>query len=356
MRSFFAGLFASVHLVIFALFSLGLFARYVHPDVAWWLQPIALALPAAAVLLCCSTAATAFMKRWILAALGAGALLLFASRFVERPRAAAPQDVSALTVVSFNTGHVAGREDRTNRGMEVLDRTYEPDFFSLQEFPVFTYTSAGRSQRGAAPLLGTLGYNIVHPDPPKGQRHTPPIGTKLPVEQSSIVALPSPEDGGDQGVAMRAQLTWAGRSIVVYNVHLASFTQQRPWRSGEVFSLRAWLRLLRDARGAFVQRAAEAETVRAMVESEDLPVLVCGDLNTTPHQWAYSRLAAGFTDAFRAAGGFWGPTFPARLPLVRIDFILADPSWTILEAEVGPQLSPDHRPLIARLRLQEPAE
>lgn len=355
MRLLFVGLFTTVYLLVFVFFSLGLLARYVHPNAIWWLQAIALALPALAALLLCLTAAAAVVSRWILVALGAAALLLFASRYTDGSWESPPRNGDLLTVTTFNAGHVLDKRDRTSRGLEQLVRAYESDIFSLQEFPMFYDTPEGRMPRDAARLLAALDYDVLAPEPPEGHHRTPPIGTTLPVEEASVIGLGTPF-GGRRSTALRAQLSWAGRSIVVYNIHLASFSSRRPWRDGRTLSPRAWIRFLRDAKRAFLQRAAEAEEIRAHADAEEFPLLVCGDFNTTPHQWAYARLADGLTDTYRSAGELWGPTFPSSFPLVRIDFVLADASWTAVEADVGPDLPPDHRPLTVRLRLLDDDE
>ena len=40
------------------------------------------------------------------------------------------------------------------------------------------------------------------------------------------------------------------------------------------------------------ERAWEIEEVLKMIEDEDLPVIVFGDLNSTPYNWVYARLAS----------------------------------------------------------------
>ena len=80
-------------------------------------------------------------------------------------------------------------------------------------------------------------------------------------------------------------------------------------------------------------------------------MLVAGDFNSTPHQWAYRHIAQGL----RAGGG--GATFPAWRPLVQIDHVLAGPAWcieatTVLRPRAGRLIS-DHRPVVAQLRWRD---
>ncbi|MCP3915188.1 MAG: hypothetical protein GY711_06515 [bacterium] len=88
------------------------------------------------------------------------------------------------------------------------------------------------------------------------------------------------------------------------------------------------------------------------------PCVVLGDFNTTDETEAYDVFArAGLSDAFRATGGGWGPTFPVPVrylglpvpPLVRIDFVLHTAHLAASAARVGPDAGSDHYPVIAEL-------
>jgi endonuclease/exonuclease/phosphatase family metal-dependent hydrolase len=83
-----------------------------------------------------------------------------------------------------------------------------------------------------------------------------------------------------------------------------------------------------------------------------MPVLVVGDFNSTPHQWAYRHLAQGLQRV-----GSRDATFPADRPVVRIDHILAGPAWEVVDARVPvPRQDTaisDHRPVTAQLRWRD---
>src|SRR5690625_5969033 len=81
-----------------------------------------------------------------------------------------------------------------------------------------------------------------------------------------------------------------------------------------------------------------------MIEAEDVPVIIAGDLNSTPNNLVYRRLADGRQDVFRRAGRGWGMTYHNRLPVVRIDFILVGPEWDVVDAYVPRVWLSDHRP------------
>jgi len=80
------------------------------------------------------------------------------------------------------------------------------------------------------------------------------------------------------------------------------------------------------------------------------PTLLVGDLNMVDQNPNHRRLrAAGFSDAFRAAGWGFGATYPAKLPLVRIDYIWSSPHFIPLASAVGGDGGSDHLPIISDL-------
>jgi len=90
----------------------------------------------------------------------------------------------------------------------------------------------------------------------------------------------------------------------------------------------------------------------ALASAADLPVVLLGDLNLTPDSPAFDRLLdeAGLQDVMRGRG--WHPTWLAGFwPLaLRIDHVLVSSSLCVEQAEVGPPIGSDHRPVVARLR------
>jgi endonuclease/exonuclease/phosphatase (EEP) superfamily protein YafD len=92
------------------------------------------------------------------------------------------------------------------------------------------------------------------------------------------------------------------------------------------------------------------------------PLILLGDLNSTPTHDVYRILSTHLSDTFREAGWGFGHTYPAtggwvgRLPypgrLVRIDHIFHSADWQAEAAWVGAwDGASDHLPVIARLRL-----
>jgi endonuclease/exonuclease/phosphatase family metal-dependent hydrolase len=90
------------------------------------------------------------------------------------------------------------------------------------------------------------------------------------------------------------------------------------------------------------------------------PVVLLGDLNSTPRTRAYRRIAARLTDVQRAPGlqrGFGRRrtqrTFPTRFPTLRLDHIFVSSSIEVLDVSTIrtplARLASDHLPLVAEL-------
>ncbi|MCP5521506.1 MAG: endonuclease/exonuclease/phosphatase family protein [Verrucomicrobiales bacterium] len=83
------------------------------------------------------------------------------------------------------------------------------------------------------------------------------------------------------------------------------------------------------------------------------PVVLVGDLNTTPWSPVFRRLkkAGGLQDTL--AGRGWQPTWPAPLGFagIPIDHCLVSEEWRVAERSTGPAVGGDHLPLFVDLRL-----
>ena len=86
---------------------------------------------------------------------------------------------------------------------------------------------------------------------------------------------------------------------------------------------------------------------------QGVPRLVVGDLNATPWSSAFSILSKR---GMRRASDL-RPTWPSRWGGwfgIPIDHVVASGHWRVLQAGLGPDLGSDHRPLLARLALDDP--
>lgn len=349
----------AIDALLVVLFVAGYLAYYVRPTVLWWFELIAVFLPYLALLILAAGVLLLATGRWRLAALHGVLILLMIVRMnpldrLEGDRIAA---TDTLSVLSFNVPRWWGYEmPAKTMEMSRFVRRADPDVIGLQEADVVYQTEAPfvRAAPYVAILYDSLGYSTI------GQESTGATWTPQPVlskhrvmRQHEFKLSPSFRDTSYTYVT-RTQIEWNGRPFALYNVHLRTFGEKKPWRDERMPFLAPGnlLPYLRQYRDAYRVRAWEVEEIVKMVEQEELPVVLCGDLNSTPNNWVHRRLTDVLRDAFAEEGTGWGMTYHSRLPVVRIDYVFVSEEWDVLSARVLDARLSDHLPLLVELRLK----
>lgn len=111
--------------------------------------------------------------------------------------------------------------------------------------------------------------------------------------------------------------------------------------------------ILKKFRLAYYLRSKQAELVRREKDDSPYPTIVCGDFNDVPNSFTYSRIKGDGRDAFLARGFGIGRTFASLSPTLRIDFILTDKRFDVLQFKKTKLYYSDHYPLVADLELPE---
>jgi len=105
-----------------------------------------------------------------------------------------------------------------------------------------------------------------------------------------------------------------------------------------------------NARARNEQLAALAGTIR----EQQHPVLLIGDLNTSPWSPYFSQLLkeSGLRNSMKGFG--FQPSWPVENPLMRIpiDHMLHSPEITVHQRGIGPEIGSDHLPLIVDFSVQ----
>ncbi|MEM6287505.1 MAG: endonuclease/exonuclease/phosphatase family protein [Bacteroidota bacterium] len=364
-------LFGLLDVPLVAAVGVGLAASVLPPGPYWWAQLVAIGLPYAAWAALLVALPLIAVKRWGLAALHLALVALVAVRALPAERfSAAPPEAGDLALTTFNVPTVGPSRETLGDSVVAFVREAAPDVLVMQDAWVFA-PGVERSHLEAVQVLAVreaLPYALALPARMAGHPGWRENGTGVPmlvrqgagieiVEQEALVL--GTERDADVSLALRTHLRWNGREVVLYNLHLRSFGEAKPWADDAVRVLRpsTWVPYLRQYRRAYAQRGTEVEQIAARVEAETLPVVIAGDFNSTADNWSYRRLRrAGAIrhDAFRTRGGLaWGRTYPAARPLVRIDFVLADPALEVVAAETRDVTFSDHRPVSVHLRWRE---
>ncbi len=351
--------------LLIGAFLVGYAAPYLPPARFWWTDLVAVLLPPLGLVVSLLGFGLlgwgVYRRRWGRVA-SAGVLLgLIVVRFAPRLSVwdASTGSAETLRLMTFNVPMSFARQAPSARALEQFVQKEAPDVLALQESWIMTEPSP-RSGPGSRPwpprafLEDSLGYTLPRALPAQTMLCQPVLG-RFALDSLSVHPLPPGGDTSRCSQYTRTRFTWQDRPAVLYNLHLHTIGSVRPWEVMDDWrSLDRWRAFLRTYREGALRRAQQARLIRRRIEQETRPVLVVGDFNSTPHQWAYRHIAQGLR---RVSGrGMWGPeaTFPARRPLVRIDHVLAGPAWSVVAAH-APGLDEkvrvsDHRPVVAHLR------
>jgi endonuclease/exonuclease/phosphatase (EEP) superfamily protein YafD len=238
-------------------------------------------------------------------------------------RAASP----TLRVLTFNIWHAGG-------GVSAVIGTIQrarPDVFCLQEA-----VQGNGNPRDPVPAI-TRAFPRWH----TARRGEYLVASRYPVRRMRVLPLGPTKKHRSM---LEVVLDVRGRPVTVYNVHFKTAVHPES-------ILRHRGSLAHTMNRTAAVRRAQAEVVARRALANRGPTLVCGDFNSPPGSYTLRRLEPRFRDSFGRAGLGLGYTYPARRPLLRIDYVLASPEFAIRECQALPMGGSDHRAVVAELAL-----
>jgi endonuclease/exonuclease/phosphatase family metal-dependent hydrolase len=155
------------------------------------------------------------------------------------------------------------------------------------------------------------------------------------MELKKVTTFASPHVDAEPRGAIWARATMGTGTLDVISTHLGVHRNERSAQSRELLG-DGWL------------------------GSPDMrqPTLLCGDMNAVPQASStYRRFSSRLRDAQRALDGHRPrPTFPSRLPLLRLDHVFVSEDVEVIEVNVPwngrSRRASDHLPLIVDLELR----
>jgi endonuclease/exonuclease/phosphatase family metal-dependent hydrolase len=248
------------------------------------------------------------------------------------PLPPATREIRVL-VYNVHAGRDAAGADNLERVADVV-RATSADVVLLQEVDRGTRRSGSVDQprvlarrTGLAVAFGkTLDYD--------GGEYGIAVLTRWPIASQALIRLPveppqrrsggSYEPRGAQRVVVRAPVG----EVVLINTHLD------PSRDDHY-------------------RRQEIQTVLTIAQDAGGVPLVGGDFNSTPESDVQAGIRhGGLRDAWLECGRGDGFTYPADVPIKRIDYLYLTGIATCSHAEVLATTASDHRPLLVTVRLR----
>ena len=154
--------------------------------------------------------------------------------------------------------------------------------------------------------------------------------------------------GSQVNICLWADVKKQDDTVRVYTVHLQSNQDKAEppiildMKSKEQLNTSGVVGLLKFYNKYTAMRAAQSEEIRKHQEKSPYPSVICGDFNDPPQSYTYRVISKGLNDSFREKGLGLGATYGGRIPALRIDYILTDPTLDVLSHEVIENKFSDH--------------
>lgn len=100
---------------------------------------------------------------------------------------------------------------------------------------------------------------------------------------------------------------------------------------------------------SFIKQQKQAEIIKEHQKTSSHPVIITGDFNNTAYSYTYHAMLDGLQDTFIEKGNGLGTTFSFDGYPMRIDYIMADPSFDVLNFKTFTTSFSDHYPIMTTL-------
>ncbi len=168
--------------------------------------------------------------------------------------------------------------------------------------------------------------------------------SKYPIVNSGSLDF---ENTGNNGIY--ADIIVALDTVRVYNMHFQSFRLSPSLNSLQQENSK---KLLGRLGQAFVKQETQVTEFLESEATSPHPVIVTGDFNNSATSYMYRKVKGDKVDAFAKAGSGTGATFWFDIIPLRIDFILVDEKFPVIDFETYDVDLSDHKPSMATIELQ----
>lgn len=184
------------------------------------------------------------------------------------------------------------------------------------------------------------------------------IFSKYPIVSASKIKYGGKDTVRATESLVAADINVNGDTIRVFTTHLQSVLfRSKDFRDIEIIKnvddsvLQASKSIAKKLRRAYGFRSAQADLVREQLDKSPYPSVICGDFNDVPNSYTYFHIRGNKQDAFIKKGFGIGRTYVNLSPTLRIDYIFADPEFSVLQCRRFNLPYSDHHPVVADLQL-----
>lgn len=108
--------------------------------------------------------------------------------------------------------------------------------------------------------------------------------------------------------------------------------------------------ILRKLKNGYKYRGGQAQMVREELDKSPYPEIICGDFNDVPNSYTYFTIKGPRQDAFLEKGAKFGRTYNKISPTLRIDYIMPNARFKVLQYSKTVLPYSDHFPIMADLQ------
>lgn len=358
----------SANVLAVALFLLSCLIPLLHPQQWWWVSLLGLAFPFFLFVVICFLVGWLVLLKFRLTFISLSALLLgyksiavFIS-FHPPTSFEIKKDTKSIRVVSWNVARFIELTRNNNRGsltrkkMLALLAEQKADVLCLQEF----YTSDNPAYYdNIGSIRKQLGYPYFYFSKDRDgdlNYYSSVIFSRFPIIDTGMVRFPRPSQ---PEVLLQADIKTGDDVIRIFTTHLQSqrFNKQ-DYRRIEKIKDREdslfyhFIPIVGKLKRGVVIRSLQADMIAALLADSPHPVIVTADLNDVPNSYTYFTVRGTLQDAFLQKGYGIGRTFRGLSPTLRIDYIFADPRFSVQQFRRVKKDYSDHYMLVADLQLQ----
>lgn len=217
--------------------------------------------------------------------------------------------------------------------MKELFYSENADIICLQEYPI-------------ANPIDLEGYNPFNTRFPTDIKGGQAIYSKFPIINSGSLEFPDTDNN-----AIFVDVVKQRDTIRIYNIHLQSAKVERGL---DRFKIGSVSRIFSQIGNSFEIQQDQMELILAHKSKCKYKTIITGDLNNTAFSYVYRKLKSDdFVDTFEKAGQGFGKSFIFRYFPLRLDFILADKSFTVNSYKtLTDKMLSDHYPVKATMSLK----
>ncbi len=216
--------------------------------------------------------------------------------------------------------------------------TENPDILCLQEAPHILKSHKSK-------LL--LNYDYKYIDYVYGEptnRVILGIYSKYPILDNQVIDFPKSHNS-----AMFSDILIGSDTLRLFNIHLESFKIRPEVRTiQKANSNKLFVRLNK----VVAKQLEQAEILEEHLNATALPKIVVGDFNNTQFSNVYQTIKGDMSDTFLEKGKGFGKTYSLLNYPMRIDYILTDDSFDVIDHNNFDVRLSDHYPVQAILRLE----